>query len=231
MNKKIWFNYSDDLPCPRCEEGTLREIQKDVISETLDSLIDNEYHKNGIVYPETTRLGTSHLQCHKCKDAVVMTYVGSNDVRHTDEMGNEYNRIEPLSYYPPPPIIHIPVSCPIEIKTILKKSFGLFWIDLGSCANKIRIAVEALMNYYGIDHKLVLHKRVEKFGSTNAKVSGYLIAIKIIGNDGSHHSTVNKGEVLDAYELLEYSLELLFNDREKGINEISNRIKNGRKSR
>lgn len=229
MNKKLWIHYNPALPCPKCNEGILHEIKKDVTSETLESLRNNEYHKNGVVYPETTWLGTGHLQCAKCQDVVVMTYIVSNDVRHTDDRGVEYNHVKPLSYYPPPCIIHIPASCPEEIKKILTLSFSLYWIDLGSCANKIRIAIEVLMSHYKINEKPVLHKRIEIFNAINSKVSNYLIAIKIIGNDGSHNSIVTKDDVLDAYELLEYSLELLFNDRERELDELSKRIKNGRK--
>jgi hypothetical protein len=192
-------------------------------------LEDNEYHKNGTIYPTTTSLGTSHLQCDKCNDVAVMSYRLIEDVRNTDEEGNERNITEVLHYFPGPRIIHIPQSCPENIKSILANSFILYWVDLGSCANKIRSAVEAIMSHYNIDSTLTLHSRLVAFKASQPKVSQYLLAIKWIGNAGSHDALVSKEAILDAYELLEYSLEILFNDREKSLDELSAKINIERK--
>jgi hypothetical protein len=229
MNKKLWVNYAAEMPCPNCQEGVLQYTKIDIVTETRESLIDNEYHRNGIIFPYTTSLGTSHLKCSKCTDVVIMTYIQVDDVRHQDEEGNELLDITPLSYYPPPKIIHIPASCPKNIQAIFNSSFGLFWIDLASCANKIRIGVEALMDHYQIDNTVKLHQRIQKFARIDAKVSNYLLAIKWIGNSGSHYDEITKNAILDAYELLEYSLELLFNDREEHLNKLSDKINTARK--
>ena len=148
-----------------------------------------------------------------------MTYILSDDVRQVDEEGNEYSIVTPLSYYPAPHLIHIPASCPEEIKAILIQSFGLYWVDPGSCANKIRIAIEVLMSHYQIEGEK-LHNRIVRFSAVNAKVSNYLLAIKWIGNAGSHYSKVTKPAILDAYELLEYAIEILFNDRGTGTGRV-----------
>jgi hypothetical protein len=50
------------------------------------------------------------------------------------------------------------------------------------------------------------------------------MAIKWIGNKGSHLGGIEKNDLLDAYELLEYSLNKLYNDPSKRLDKIAKRI-------
>jgi len=230
MNKNIWTDVNADLPCPNCMIGFLMHSNQILSTETLQSLIDNEYHKRGLVNPDTVYLVSNHLKCNKCKDVVVMTYKLTDDVRHIDEDGSEISIIEPLSYHPAPHIIAIPTSCPKIVRELIIQSFTLFWIDLNSCGNKIRVAVEALMDDFKVIDKtntgktIMLHHRIEIFKKTNLKVGNYLLSIKWIGNSGSHIIGLSKEAILDAYQLLEYSLELLYNDREREMEKLSEKI-------
>lgn len=226
MNKNLWLGDNwEPLPCPKCEYGVLESIEERYhSSETLDSLKNNEFYNNGIVYPESNYLCTEHLKCNKCSDIVIASYERIEDVRNTDAEGNEISIRTSIFYYPAPPIIKTPSSCPENIQSQLKTSFILYWVDIASCANKIRTAIERLLNHLNIPSKTTLHARIVAFQKANPKVGDYLLAIKWIGNAGSHDSTLDKKSVLDAYELLEYSLELLFNEREQNLNDISKRI-------
>jgi len=229
MNKEIWNGYSDELPCPRCQKGKLKEYKTDISSETLDSQIENDFGSNGVVCPDASFLAAGHLKCSQCNDIVVMCYERVDDVRHTDEEGNEICEIIPLFYSPAPPLISIPNSCPPTVAGVIKQSFSLYWVDLASCANKIRIALEVLMDHFKIDQNLSLHQRIKAFEATHFKISSYLLAAKWIGNSGSHRAEVTRNAVLDAYELLEYILEQLFNDKERSLDELSARINAAKK--
>ncbi len=224
MNKEIWNGYSDELPCPRCQKGKLKDYKTDVSSEIIDSQIENNFGPNGVVCPDATLRVTAHLKCSKCDDVAIMCYERIEDVRHTDEEGNEIFEIVPLFYHPAPPLIHIPTSCPSPVADVIKQSFSLYWVDLASCANKIRVALEVLMDHYQIDHNLSLHQRIRTFEATHFKISKYMLAAKWIGNSGSHRADVTRNSILDAYELLEYILEQLFNDKERSLDELSARI-------
>ncbi|GAB3535803.1 hypothetical protein GCM10027443_25290 [Pontibacter brevis] len=150
-----------------------------------------------------------------------------------EEVGGIYTNIQPITFFPAPKIIDIPLSCPRTVTKKLNESFGLYWIDLNSCANKIRISIETLLNELGVittkptkkgTQPLKLHSRIEEFEKQNPEVGGFLLAIKWIGNAGSHPSEITKDDVLDAYELLEYSLDSLYDDRRKKLKELSNKI-------
>lgn len=224
MNKEIWKKYTSDLPCPSCEYGNLQDVGKDQSYETLDSRIENEFQPAGVVSPSATFLCTGHLQCSKCKEFVIISYRRTEDVRHLDEQGYEVAFLEPLYYVPAPPIIKISASCPKEIADLLRLSFQLYWVDLSSCANKIRISIECLMNSMGVPAHAKLHNRIENFKSTNSTVGDLLLAIKWIGNSGSHYADITKEAVLDGYEMLEYALERLYNDREQRLVALSQKI-------
>lgn len=230
MKKKTWLEKAEAFPCPTCQLGKMNwGVKGKVIStETLDSLRDNEFHRNGIIFPYTTELVSSHLKCDKCGDVVVGTYKRIDDVRNVDAEGYEQSIYEPLHFYPAPLIIDIPESCPNDVKNPVELSFLLFWVDLNSCANKIRIALEELMNHCGIsgadsNGKFVsLDSRLNEYGKKkNAKVGELLTAIKWIGNASSHSTGINKKTVVAAYELLEYALELAFPDREQRLTNMS----------
>ncbi|MFD1258770.1 DUF4145 domain-containing protein [Mucilaginibacter terrae] len=230
MQRNIWIDAYANLPCPSCLIGELDYEKHGLLTETQASLIDNEFHKNGLVFPAITYLASTHLTCNKCKDIVVMTYKVVEDVRHVDEHGSEVQLIEPISYYPAPKIIDIPNSSPLIIKELLNQSFALFWIDLNSCGNKIRVVVEALMDDLGIPNKsakgnlIMLHQRIELFKKTDPKIASFLISIKWIGNSGSHISGLTKEAILDAYQIMEYSLENIYKDKENEVTTLSDKI-------
>lgn len=52
----------------------------------------------------------------------------------------------PKVFTPAPPIFPIPEECPEGIRQELKKPFGLYWSDPASSANRLRVAVEVLLN-------------------------------------------------------------------------------------
>jgi hypothetical protein len=69
--------------------------------------------------------------------------------------------------------------------------------------------------------KATLHQKIESFKAINPEIADYLLTIKWIGNVGSHSSSLNKKDLLDAYEPTEYSLHQLYKDKEMAIKQIS----------
>lgn len=153
---------------------------------------------------------------------------------HHNEYIEEYNDVfYPLHFYPPLNLFKISKGCPEDIKNEIIDSFGLFWNDLPSCANKIRTSLEMLMNQQKVKRTFIqggkrknlsLHKRIEDFKVTKPGIAEFLLAIKWIGNAGSHTGTLEKIDVLEAYELLEHSLNKLFDDTEDNLKKITKEI-------
>lgn len=238
FNRKIWLNWKVRKPCPTCGIGILDVPGSNGIikSETEKSKEMNTYGG----YYDSEYVFSIHLKCNNCSETVAVSGFMAEENYPSDEELGIQRRIVPISFFPAPKIIEIPNSCPANVKKILSETFGLYWLDLGSCANKIRISIEVLLNELSViskkatkkgDTDLSLHSRLEIFEKTNPDVAKHLMAIKWIGNAGSHFSELSSEDVLDAYELLEFSLEKLYNDRELKLKQISDEINKSRKPR
>ena len=126
-------------------------------------------------------------------------------------------------------IFEIPKKCPGMIENEILLSFYLFFTDSSGALNHVRSAVELLLTHYQISqferinhklHRINLHRRIELFEQINSDVAQKLFAIKWIGNAGSHPKAVKKENVLDAYEILEDVLILLFEKRDLRIRRL-----------
>jgi hypothetical protein len=236
FNRNIWLNWKTRKPCPTCGTGILNIPSKEGIlkSETESSKEMNSY--GGHYYSDY--VFSIHLKCSECTETVAVSGFMSEENYPSDEEIGLQKSFTPVVFYPAPKIIEIPKSCPKTVTKILNETFGLYWLDLGSCANKIRISIEVLLNEQQIPKtktttkgqiELSLHKRLELFEKIKPEVSKLLMAIKWIGNAGSHFSDIKSEDVLDAYELLEFTLEKLYNDRELKLLKLSDEINKNKK--
>ncbi|RLJ77347.1 DUF4145 domain-containing protein [Pedobacter alluvionis] len=236
MKKKTWTDWQINKPCPACGNGELISIkEKYVQTETRISSIQTTEQPN---FPFTDYVFTEHLNCNYCDEIVVASGYKSED-NYPNPDGDHSMEIKYRSFIPAPNIIEIPKSCPVVVKKILIDSFGLFWMDENSCANKIRISVEALMDALKVKKTMItkkgrkeitLHSRILAYQNKRPDVSEFLLAIKWIGNGGSHLSNVTTDQILDAYRLLEYALELIYDDKKKDLTRISRAINKRKKA-
>jgi len=84
--------------------------------------------------------------------------------------------------------------------------------------------VKRFVNNKGKRNSLNLHSRLELFKKNQPQIADHLLAIKWIGNSGSHIGKIEKVDILDAFELLEYSLNKLYDNSEKRINNLAREI-------
>lgn len=142
--------------------------------------------------------------------------------------------------FPAPLLIDIPESLynwntwlEYQIITMIKKSFELFWIDEKSCANKIRVCIELIMDYLKIEKIGKLHHRIEKYQKINKTYWDRLLALKWIWNDGSHNwFKVDKKDLIDWYKILEDVLNHIFSkDKQKELDLITIKIINSHKKK
>src|ERR1035437_667301 len=86
--------------------------------------------------------------------------------------------------------------------------------DQGAAANRLRVALECLLDHVGIPRQeknqkgdvwdLKLHSRIETFEKAEANLGGQLMALKWLGNTASHEGNVTREDLLDALEILEH---------------------------
>jgi len=236
FNRKIWLNWKTRKPCPNCETGVLiPQTKKGLMKfETSYSKEMNSY--GGFNYTEY--IFAINLKCSNCNEIIVVSGKMVEENYPEDEREEIQRNIIPISFIPAPKIISIPKSCPKSISKLLNSSFELYWLDISSCANKIRISIEVLLTELKVNKtkivnskrkNLTLHERILLYQHVNHEVVDYLLAIKWIGNAGSHFTDITKENILDAYELLEYSLEILYNDKKKKLVKMSKEINKKKK--
>ncbi len=229
-------NNSSVLTCPRCNRGNLKSINGTFhFKESRDS---REAHVDSDWMPDwlETRF-VMILQCsnNSCMEIITTTGKGSQEEKLSqDNMGNySHDAISyfiPLYFYPPLNIIEIYEEYPDDLKAELKNSFSHFFSDYSSCANKIRVCVELLLDNLGIkkysikDKPLFLNTRIEEYEKVKPAIGHKLSAIKWIGNAGSHYDSIKKDDLIDAFALLDYSLRKIYKDDEKEIEELATAI-------
>jgi len=244
MEIKKWLKNScskskiPEWECPCCNNGLLSIETKQFHFE--ETQLSASWHSEEEWEPEYIQYrfhGT--LKCKNCEDFISFLGRGKVDYNHYyDNIHNEYieeyiDVFYPMYFCPPLNIFKIHENCPADIKNEIEDSFSLFWNDLPSCANKIRTSLEMLMNQQNVKKKIIqggkrisltLHKRIEEYKNTNPEIAEFLLAIKWIGNAGSHVGKIEKIDILEAYELLEHSLNKLFDDTEEKLKRITKEI-------
>jgi hypothetical protein len=161
------------------------------------------------------------------------------DERHYDPLGEAGGYVEyfrPLFFSDPPHIVTLPESTPQTVKDDLIASFRLFWSDSDAAANRIRASVEHLLtalrvnrtsgrgNARGSRQFLTLHERIRRFRENEASLADHLLAVKWLGNVGSHPGGITQEDVLDGYEIIQYVLDELYIRRSHRINRLSRAI-------
>lgn len=126
----------------------------------------------------------------------------------------------PEYFYPAINIFSVSEKCPTEVTNNIKSSFKLFFADPSASANYVRKAVDAIltdkkikrfaMNNKGKKVTINLHNRIVEFEKSNPDIAKKLLAIKWLGNEGSHTDKMTKNDVLDTYEILEEIIDDLY---------------------
>ena len=209
--------------CPTCSVGTLTCDKNSIIE------VEPEYSKIGQQddswEPDwITKRFSAHLICNRPKCGEISLMIGN--VPMVEYLDSEYGWAlqevyEPKAIYPTPLYFAIPSDTPNKIKEALKESFSAYWQDKNASMNKVRIAIELILDDQGIlqqkkakSGKVVnmkLHERIEVFEKKLMEPAKSLMAAKMVGNIGSHENQEIGGDiVLDVYELLLSCINLLY---------------------
>lgn len=219
-----------DIYCPNCnnvltyQQGSLTEEETSKSQpNSKDYIITCKYH------------------CEYCNEPVIMMGYGYSENQFVIYDDPNFNKdlilYTPHSFIPTIHLFNIPSKCPLDVREQIIKSFSLFWHDIDSCVNKLRMSLELLMDSQRINktetlskgrrtkHQLTLHKRIELFKEKNQKVGELLEAIKWIGNKGSHaNKKLIVNEVIDAHDLLEHALNELYEPKIDALYDLAKEI-------
>lgn len=252
MNREFWKNISftnenpQHFPCPKCSSGILIPKEKMTVFITEGG---REMEKFGYPYGiEHIFSGILTCKNNNCKELISIGGICLKDIAYAEELPDgqmvekRCSQYEPKYFYPNLKIFNLKNEIPDNVRTQINLSFSHFYNDLSSCANKIRIAIELILNdlkaskwrrtnknkiHYFTD----LHSRIEHFATKNKEVSNQLLALKIIGNEGSHIGDLTINDILDAYEILEQLIEFAYIKNRKRISALVDEIVSRKKPR
>lgn len=229
--------------CPTCTKGTLK-IKKDSFTREesayslKNSLKNSEY---GYLALELSYVYTCILVCSNedCNEVVVNTGTGYVETEITGF--NEHGEIEkdveyfrPKYFQPSLKIIQIPQKCSQKLANSLNESFKLFFSSPSSASNNLRIALEELLTALKVKRftvsngkrkPIILHRRIENLPDKYSDFKEMILAIKWLGNAGSHsHDEITTDDILDAYELLEHVLNEIYQPTTKRLQAIARKV-------
>ncbi|HWK03807.1 MAG TPA: DUF4145 domain-containing protein [Puia sp.] len=204
MDRKIWkteyFEYSvTPWLCSDCPSSNLSVKEKPIVNS-------NDYY-------------TTHLVCPQChKEYATTGNVGyfTYGVKVSKQYeGQKYKRFYPNFFNPCLRLFQLNKSIPSEIIADIDQSFSAYWSDTSSSANAIRRSLETLLDKLEVPKANSLHQRIELYQHENKEIADCLLAIKWIGNSGSHGTPLTKDDLLDAYGILEHCLNNLYPSPDK----------------
>lgn len=123
---------------------------------------------------------------------------------------------------PPVRLLAVPEGTPDRTKQYVEEAAALIWVSPDAAANTLRRAVEALLDALGVPSTessgkpISPHRRIKRLAATNQEVADVLLAVKWVGNDGSHvpkdlaAAPLDAAVCIEAAEHLEYALNLLY---------------------
>ena len=226
------------LPCPYCNNGKLKLCESSLsLGQTAGSL--SEQDEDGWDPELTNGKSSCVFKCNNpgCRGAVACCAHYGVERQQTGE--DEFDLIEvhsPRYFDPPLPVFRIPRDCPEMVRKDVEGAFALHWADPMSAANRIRSALERLMDHAriprrkrdgkGSSYRLQLHNRIQEYGkkAKDKRLVSIMTAMKWIGNEGSHGGKLSRDDVFDAFDLLEHTLKQIFDDSTTSLVALSQKI-------
>lgn len=210
--------------CPSCRGGILR-LDRDSLRFDRTSIAHAE-SKEDYFGPEhdATRF-VALLKCDSRECLETAAVAGTGEVREAPDWEaqkmNYYEEFTPTYLAPSPRLISVPDDCPAPVVVQLNLAFVASWGDPSGAGNRIRIAVERLldaMRVLKVAHgkqrrRLTLHSRIERLEHKHPEIFHLLMAIKWLGNAGSHSDVLTRPQIFDALDIFEEVLERLYSTR------------------
>lgn len=229
--------YCPPWQCPNCRKGTVALVPKSLVYEETAQSIRG--HKDPNFDPEWIKFSfTAWGKCSHapCQQKFAIAGEGGVSPEYTSDQGDwDYDEyFLPMYCFPMPHIIELPQKCPDGIKNELAEAFSLFWANRPACAGRIRVSLESLMNHLGVPKKkkskngryseLTLHARIDAYAAKDPQVGSQLMALKWLGNTGSHEGDVSKTDILDAFEILEHALLEILDKRSERVAALAKKL-------
>lgn len=211
------------VKCPVCANGS---VGFDKATHHLDQESEETVdlaHRNLGPPDELSGTFEGTLKCDSKACGQVLSMAGDWQLVY-DEGDISYNifgEVFRVRYVNPPlKILHLPDKIPTKVKVAIDSASEVLWLSPAAAANRLRQAVDELLTAKKVKRTTIntrrkrvdlnLHKRIVMYSNTNKEVGDALLAVKFIGNDGSHDSTLTVTDVLLGAEILDVAITALY---------------------
>ncbi len=233
FSRCITANGAPDWKCPTCSAGYLR-LEKDTLKHSW-SAESKQASSHEAFGPEwVVSRFILLLKCDNVKCSEVVTVSGSGRVaEYPDERMEHLDYVDeffPSYVLPSPTLINIPTRTPDKVVAELKEAFVASWGDFSAAGNHVRAATEFVLDdlrirrttktIHGKRSYLSLHSRIDGIRQKYPAVHSSLIAVKWLGNAGSHAGALTRKSVFDALDIFESVLEELYSDHPKALKKL-----------
>lgn len=242
MDRSLWSTSFSKHSCPRwpcrhCSTGHLA-LQPETLKfeETEASKSQHSYEEwdpEWIDYAFTLWAKCSNPSCNQ---QYAISGVGGVEQQYTDQDDWDWEEyFVPKIIYPMPDIFTLPKKCPEEIAISTREAFSLYLFDNNSCAGKLRVTLEMLMDFLNIPSektsgegnttRIKLHDRIDIYEQHEPKIAKHLMAVKWLGNTAVHENiTIPRGDLLDAFEIIEHALSEIIEKRTARVEELASKL-------
>ena len=225
FQKKISSKDMSRWECPHCHKGRLK-LGKTTNNDLTQTIPEEERNRHDEVLYQNI---AGFLNCDYCYKKVF--FIASRYYTHDSyidpdgsvEIDEDEQNYYPYFFKPSLCIIELNEFIPEDIKSEMINSFSLYWVDISACANKLRTVLELIMSQQkirkrhtsnsGKSKQNTLHKRIELFAKKKKSESEFIMALKYIGNAGSHTKKLTHEDILIGYEMLEHVLNKLYDKK------------------
>lgn len=211
------------IPCPTCARGGLLPVHDSFVAEEAETSKTLEHHEG---WDPDWIHGGFHgvLACSK-KTCDRVRVIGEMNVGYTARRSDQPYEAHwtPTLFLPALPLLENRKLCPPEVGERVDAAAKILWLDPSAAANRVRTAVEALMDDRGVIRKkpnregrvvaLNLDARIATYKKAlpqHTDAADLLLAVKWIGNVGSHEDVLRVPDVLEGVEFLDDALSLIY---------------------
>ena len=208
--------------CPTCRAGTLPYKAVTALEDpTAASWHGHERWEPDMIY------GTFHgdLQCTNpaCGQFVVITGTYRVVMNNGEPAYGDYGDLFQVKWFDPPlTLLDVPPSAPQAVKDAVSAAARIVWVDPSAAANRLRTAVERILDdkrvkktfidKHGKRQRSSAHRRIEAFTPTNKTAGDAMMAVKWVGNEGTHDSELSITDVLDGAGMLQVAVTAVYDE-------------------
>jgi Domain of unknown function (DUF4145) len=219
------------LLCPVCRRISLELAYESFESpesraghddENWDPTWDHGYFYGSLTCPRTPCSNKYAIAGRWRTDYAVI----SNGMSGSSDGADFVNYLSVTYILPAFPLMDYPDDVPDKVREAVAGAAQVVLSDASAAANRLRTAIEVLLDAKQVrqfktgsrSERLNTHTRIELFGRTDASAAQHLMAMKVIGNVGSHEREILPlSEVLAGMEHFARALEIIYDRKEKDL--------------